>query len=468
MVKGNRPRLPASEPGVSAPLDDDAFEQLMARLGPFETRPHIAVAVSGGSDSLCLALLAARWAGRREGRVTALTVDHGLRPDAAQEARRVRGWLGSYGIDHHILPWRGQKPPTGVQAAARRARYGLMRTWCREAGILHLLLAHTRDDQAETLLMRLGSGSGPDGLAAMTAIREIPDVRILRPLLSQPKAALQAMLAAEGQEWIDDPSNRDNRFARTRVRRAMKEGGFRAEDLARSAQRFGRARVALEAAASRILACSVNVHPAGFARLDLAPLKAAPEEVSLRAIGRVLSAVGGRDHGPGLKKLERLHRDLMNASSGSARTLAGCRVIAGGGEFLVCRETRGAFEPVAVHPGLRLTWDNRFDIRFAGPGLSPKNGPWLGRLESKGFSEIVRIRPELRASPIPGPARPSLPALIDDAGVVQVPHIGYRRPAGLDFGPDPGVEFDEIRFRPPNTLSNVGFFLLNGPDILSL
>ena len=440
----------------------------MACLGPFEARPHMAVAVSGGPDSLCLALLAARWAGRREGRVTALTVDHGLRPDAAQEARRVRGWLATYGIGHHILPWRGPKPSTGVQAAARRARYRLMGTWCREAGILHLLLAHTRDDQAETLLMRLGSGSGPDGLAAMTAILETPDVRILRPLLGQPKAALQAMLAAAGQEWIDDPSNRDNRYARTRIRGAMKEGGFRAEDLARSAGRFGRARVALEAAASRLLACSVSLHPAGFARLGMAPLKAAPEEVSLRAIGRVLSAVGGRDHGPGLEKLERLHWDLMNAPSGSARTLAGCRVIAGGGEFLVCRETRGAFEPVAVHPGLRLTWDNRFDIRFAGPGPSPKNAPWLGRLESKGFSEIVRVRPELRASPIPGPARPSLPALVDAAGVVQVPHLGYRRPAGLDCGPDPGIEFGEIRFRPPNTLSNVGFFLLNEPDILSL
>ncbi len=93
MVKENRPRLPAREPGFPAPLDDDAFEQLMARLGPFEARPHIAVAVSGGSDSLCLALLAARWAGRREGRLTALTVDHGLRPDAAQEAGRVGGWL---------------------------------------------------------------------------------------------------------------------------------------------------------------------------------------------------------------------------------------------------------------------------------------------------------------------------------------------------------------------------------------
>ncbi|MEE8213792.1 MAG: tRNA lysidine(34) synthetase TilS, partial [Alphaproteobacteria bacterium] len=181
----------------TAPLSDDAFERMMDGLGPFEARPHVAVAVSGGADSLCLTVLANRWAERRGGDITALTVDHGLRPEAGEETRRLGLWLDALSIDHRVLPWTGPKPLTGVQAAARRARYDLMNSWCREAGVLHLLLAHTRDDQAETLLLRLTAGSGADGLAAMSAIRETPDVRLLRPFLEVPKTVLVATLGAE-------------------------------------------------------------------------------------------------------------------------------------------------------------------------------------------------------------------------------------------------------------------------------
>ncbi len=464
------------------PLSNDDFEELMAGLGPFETRPHVAVAVSGGADSLCLAFLAARWAERRGGQVRALTVDHGLRPGSADEARRVGQWLKPQGIGHHVLDWRGPKPRTGLQAAARRARYGLMSSWCRSAGVLHLLLAHTMDDQAETLLLRLGSGSGPDGLAAMAAIRETPDVRLLRPLLGILKASLVASLKAQGQEWIEDPSNRDAAFARTRIRRTMVEGGLEVVELARSARRFGRARVVLEAAAAQVLARSASVHPAGFARLDRAALGKAPEEVGLRAFSRVLAAIGGRDYGPKPEKLERLYHDLMNPADPSgtlARTLGGCRVIAAGDGILTCRETRGLPDPIHVRPGLRLNWDRRFSIAFSGSesGSGEKSGPdcFLGGLGDRGWSDIVQIRPELRRTSVPGPARASLPAVFDDGGVLLVPHLDYRRdyrpPGTPDFSSDcdqgADLEIAEIRFCPPNTLSRVGFFLNNGPDILS-
>ena len=164
--------------GNAGLLTDQAFKKLMADMGPFETQPHIAVAVSGGADSLCLALLAGRWAKRMDGKATALTVDHGLRDQSAEEALQVGRWLHSEGMDHDILDWQGPKPKTGIQAAARAARYGLMQAWCREQEVLHLALAHTQDDQAETFLLRLGAGSGADGLAAMTAIRETADVRL--------------------------------------------------------------------------------------------------------------------------------------------------------------------------------------------------------------------------------------------------------------------------------------------------
>lgn len=170
----------------------------MAAFDPFEASPEIAVAVSGGRDSMALALLAAGWAAARGGRVVALTVDHGLRPEAADEAHRVGGWLAARGIAHQILTWNGPHPARGVQAAARMARYRLLEGWCAERAILHLLLGHQRDDQAETVHMRAERQSGGVGLAGMPAVRETARLRLLRPLLGFPRRRLAATLRAAG------------------------------------------------------------------------------------------------------------------------------------------------------------------------------------------------------------------------------------------------------------------------------
>jgi tRNA(Ile)-lysidine synthase len=447
------------------PLDDEAFAARMADLGPFEHRPHVAVAVSGGSDSLCLALLAGRWAARRGGQVTGLSVDHGLRAQSRAEADRVGEWLRRQGMDHHILSWRGPKPVAGIQAAARDARYRLMGDWCRGAGVLHLLLGHTLDDQAETFLLRLAKGSGAEGLAAMAAIRETPDVRLLRPLLDVSKSALRATLDAEGQDWIEDPSNQNPAFARVRVRQSMRDGGLDAAALARSAHRFGRLRQALESSVSQVLARGVDMHPAGFAVLRPSEFVAAADEIGLSALSRVVVAVGGNSYPPRLEKLERLYRELRGAVSGGngfrGRTLGGCRVMAGtgrfGGELVVCRESRGLSEAVTVDGGARLVWDRRFEIQFK--AFAPR--PRLQALGDEGWRDINGQCGELRGREIPHPARLTLPALFDEKGVLCVPHLGFRRG---DSTPDIAT----IRFYPPNSLLSAGFFLRSGPDILSL
>ncbi len=454
---------PADGATRSRPLTDDDFILLMAGVGPFEGRPHLACAVSGGADSMALALFAQRWAAGRGGRVTALSVDHGLRRESADEARRVGEWLRPLGIAHHVLAWPGAKPATGVQRAARDARYALLGRWCRDNGVLHLLLGHTRDDQAETLLLRLGAGSGADGLAAMAAVRETPDVRLLRPLLGVSGASLRAALSEHGQPWIEDPSNRDDRFARVRVRRAIAEGGLAPAELARAAGRFGRVRWAMEGAASALLAEAARVHPAGFARLRLAPLAEAPDEVSLRALARTIAAVGGRPYAPRQDRLERLHGRLLGGAfaKGGGATLGGCRLVAELGALLVCRETRGIPEPIPATPGLDLSWDRRFAVRISAAGGRPRR-PRLAALGGDGWRDVLDRRPALAGVPLPAAVRPSLPALIDDAGVAAVPHLGYRR---ADAG---GVGFAEIRFSPPNPLASTGFYLPNRPGVLSL
>ena len=445
---------------MSAPIHslDGVFAQAMAALGPFEVRPHLAVAVSGGADSLALALLADHWAKALGGRVTALTLDHGLRPASAEEATQVGAWLGRHGIAHRILEWPGPKPESAIQARARAARYAILGAWCRDAGILHLLVAHQREDQAETLLLRLAGGSGSDGLAGMSALVEMPEVRILRPLLGASRRALESFLVGHGQEWIEDPSNRDPRFARTRMRAglpALAAQGVTAESLAAAARRFADVRVALEASVAALLARSVRVHPAGFAVLALSELSAAPAEIAVRALTRALAAVGGRTYPPALDKAARILGVAAARAEepGNLAALAGCvverRSGPGGIELLLRREIRGLPEPEPVASGVRRAWDGRFDL-----AVSAARPLMLAPLGEAGWREVARAAPALRECPMPGPVRVVLPALLDAEGVARVPHLGYTRP-----GTEAWLTAAKAVFRPRRPLADPGFFV---------
>src|SRR5262249_55753975 len=202
----------------AAPFTVAELAAALDAIGGLEKRPFISVAVSGGPDSLALTILADRWARERGGRLAALTVDHGLRPESAEEARTVGAWLSARGVAHDVLVWSNPKPATGIQEAAREARYRLLAEWCRAQGCLHLLTAHHREDQAETYLIRKRADSGVDGLAGMSAVREIAGLRLVRPLLRVPKARLVALLDEEGQSFLSDPSNRNPVFERARLR----------------------------------------------------------------------------------------------------------------------------------------------------------------------------------------------------------------------------------------------------------
>ncbi len=427
--------------GAAAPLDATSFAALMAPLGPFERAPRIAVAVSGGADSLALALLADGWARARGGAAVALTVDHRLRPESAAEARRVRRWLVGRGLRHVVLPWTGPRPDADIQAAARAARHRLLADWCRRRGVLHLLLAHHRDDQAETLLLRLARGSGLDGLAAMAPVAEstaealsddggVPGgPRLLRPLLGVPKAALEASLRAVGQDWIEDPSNASEAFARGRLRRlmpALAPEGLTPARLAATASRLARARAALDDASATLAADAVALHPAGYARVDLAVLLRASPEIALRTLARCLMTVGGGRYTPRLERLERLHAELHGLGPGAAlvRTLAGCRIEARAGRLLICREAAAADAEERVAAG-EVWWDGRFLLRLGGGGRAR-----LAALGAEGWRQAVAARPELRRSGIPGPARPALPALWDRQALLEAPHLGFRRAGG--------------------------------------
>jgi tRNA(Ile)-lysidine synthase len=310
---------------ATEPLTAAEFAPLMAPFAPFEARPVVAVAVSGGRDSLALALLAQDWAESLEGKVVGLIVDHGLRRESADEAARTSEELARHGIESELLHWRGPKPGSGLQQAAREARYRLLLEACRRRGILHLLIAHHADDQAETIAMRAARQSGPDGLAGMAALLELREARLLRPLLPIPRARLTATLGVRKVAWIDDPSNVDVRFERARLRKS-------GSAVAPAAGRQGPARAArdrrLASAAVTLVDCDlpdgVAIDRAGFARLG--------RSLGQQLLSRAVQCVGSRDHPPRRERLERaaarLSQGVCRGKSGKSQdfTLSECRL----------------------------------------------------------------------------------------------------------------------------------------------
>jgi tRNA(Ile)-lysidine synthase len=302
-----------------------------------EDLPGLVLAVSGGPDSTALLVLAARWAKRlkRAPKLVAVTVDHGLRPQAAREAAMVKRLARRLGVPHRTLHWRGRKPRTGLQEAARYARYALLAQVAMRARFAHILTAHTLDDQAETVLFRLARGSGLFGLTGMAHAAPLPldgmrEIFLVRPLLHLPKARLVATLKAERIAYADDPSNHDPRFTRARLRSlmpALAREGLDARGLARLAARLRRAestiQVAVQAARSALVPLPWPPHgPIVFAA---APFASLPAEVGLRLLGEAV-AYSGDEGAVELAKLESLYEALRQARSRLRRTLAGALI----------------------------------------------------------------------------------------------------------------------------------------------
>ena len=403
---------------------------LMAPLGPFERAPALAVAVSGGSDSLGLGLLLAEWVGERDGRLMVLTVDHGLRVEAAAECKRVAAIFAAIpNCSAHILRWDGEKPVHGLQAAARTARYALLAEWCRAHGVLHLAVGHTADDQAETVAMRQAHGSGPSGLAGMAALRPENGVRLLRPLLPISRAAIRDWLRMRGRSWIDDPSNELLKFERVRVRQRLTDG--EAERLREQARQSGEKRDRLERAAAALLAEAARLHDSGYVAIDREAFVAAGREVQATALRQVILSVSGADYAPDLEDI----LSLIAKGMTGARTQGGCLFQTLQGRLCVFREAAAIAAPLATVPGWSGAWDGRFDLQVAHP-LLPAGGWAIGPMGEAGMRQAVdRFGIRLKRHLMPLPARLALPALWHGEHLICQPHLDIGE--GLAAWPAP-------------------------------
>lgn len=392
--------------------------ELMAPLGPFERPPSIAVAVSGGSDSLGLGLLLAEWVRDRGGQLIVLSVDHGLRAEAAAECARVAEVFTAIPCcSAHVLRWSGEKPERGLQATARAVRYALLADWCRAHGVLHLAVGHTADDQAETVAMRQAHGSGSLGLAGMAASRPEAGVRLLRPLLPVSRSAIRDWLRSRGQGWIEDPSNALTKFERVRIRQSL--GASEAEQLLQVAQQAGSARDRSERAAAALLANAAQVHDSGYTAIGLEPFLATEREVQATALRQIMLPVSGADYASDLESI------MAAVASGGhgAWTLGGCQLQVLQDRLCVFREAAAISAPVQVAPGWSGRWDSRFDLRVAG-GLPPAADWAIGALGEAGLRQVVdRFGIRLKRHAVPRPARLALPALWQGEHLLCQPHL---------------------------------------------
>lgn len=354
----------------------------MARILAGHRPDGLAVAVSGGGDSLALLGLACDWAAEHGCRIHALTVDHRLRPEASDEALLVAREAMRMGAQHDTLYWSGWDGKGNLQAAAREARYALMRAFCAQRGFRAILLGHTRDDQAETVLMRLARGSGVDGLSAMAEGR-FGTNDVLRPVLGETRADLRVWLSRQGMRWIEDPTNDDPRYDRVRARRLLTQlapFGIDTARLSETAQAMARAREALMARAASV-AQDIVTDQRGVLVFDRAGLEQVEEETRLRLVAHGLACLSGARYRP---RLATLSATLDRAMSGQGGTLQGCRLLPTRDRLLLVREFKAVEEVEAPADG-QSDWDGRW--RIDAPG---HRGARIRALGEAGLAQVDR------------------------------------------------------------------------------
>ena len=392
--------------GGRGKLTDAEFAAAMARLGPFEPNPFVAVAVSGGADSLALTVLTQAWARDQGGRAIGLVVDHGLRPESTDEARETARRLAERGLAVRILPLTGLERGPGLAERARASRYAALIAACENEGALHLLIGHHAADQAETVAHRALRGSSSAGLAGMAALVELASVRLLRPLLCVSPCRLRATLREIGLAWVEDPSNRDPLALRSRLRAGLLrhlEAGAAIAAIADAAVIAGHARAETEARVADTLGRHVTLRPEGFAVLPAGRLPAA-------AMAALVQAISGAPYPPAPDAVAEL------AAAPGPATLAGVRLLPAGRlgpGLMMVREIAAMAPPVPAAPG--AVWDGRFRVG-RGAALPPETT--LGALDA----DAALLRGWSR---LPSVVLRTLPALRAREMLVAVPHLLY-------------------------------------------
>ncbi|MCX7288427.1 MAG: tRNA lysidine(34) synthetase TilS [Rhodobacterales bacterium] len=367
------------------------------------------VAVSGGSDSMALLHLAARVARQVGWSLRAVTVDHRLRPEAVEEAAHVARVCNDLGVPHDVVVWEHGDISGNLMEAARLARYHLMSEWGKTHGVGSVLLGHTADDEAETFLMALSRAAGLEGLSGMRRSFVEGSVTFRRPLLHEPRAALRAYLVRHGLTWVDDPTNENDRYTRTKARRALKALkplGISVERLSSVVHNLHMAQ-GVVAEAVRKAGQEVVTETAGSLVFDRKEFLLLGPEINRLLLHAMLGWMTGQRHPPRSDQVRNLHFAVVKERDA---TLAGCRFLHRDGRVIMTREARAVGGPVPVGE----VWDGRWQV----------SGP-AGEVRALG-ADGLRQRPDWRSVGLPREALAATPAVWQGETLVSAPLAGWE------------------------------------------
>ncbi|WP_420549730.1 tRNA lysidine(34) synthetase TilS [Curvivirga sp.] len=322
-----------------------------------ESLKKIAVACSGGADSMALCHMLHRWCQNYGVQLTALIVDHGLRSESADEARLTHSRLQGLGIESFILSDPNSAIHGNIQSRARDLRYNLMLDWCKTHQVTHLCLGHHKDDQAETFLLRLARGSGPSGLSAMKKIEKRQELTILRPLLSCSKEELVSYLRDLKLDWVEDPSNQLDKFDRVKFRKLsplLSDAGLTSDRLSKTATVMADTQDAIDWATKQALYDSMKIYDVGCYTVEKACLMNLPKAITLRALSLMISSASGHIYPPELSMLEQVYQNFNKVDYGA--TCFGAQLHSRGDVLWIGREIS------KIDATKRNDWDGRFKI----------------------------------------------------------------------------------------------------------
>lgn len=436
-------------------------------MEPLAAFDRVLLAVSGGRDSLALLLMAATWRTERlaDGlptpQLSVATVDHRLRLESAGEAASVAAVSEDIGLGHTTLIWAGEKPTTGIQQAARDARYRLLAehafstdpeaNWAVATG-------HTCDDQVETFLMRLARGSSLDGVAGMRQQRELLPLertQLVRPLLSVPRRRLAAVVTASGHTWVDDPSNEDLKFERVKLRdqqTALDAVGLDRASLAKTVGRLASERDALEGLVDeKLRGHDVRIHPVLWAAIPGQTIFELPNAFAVRVLRRLVNAMGASERPAQLPVLEALLDRLRRAEPGFQQNCARCLVHFDGRDLWFAREPircAGQNYMSKARGATSIVWDNRILMRWTGPDQTAPKVMAESEVEVKNFSAMKR--PSDVPAPIWNAAASSAPIISEGETCLWRLLSTGRMGTEYGFSDRVGGQF-QVRLRHPNS-----------------
>ena len=408
---------------------------------------HVAVGVSGGVDSLALCLLAQTWGQQNGIKITALTVDHGLRKESAREAAQVKSWLTRRGIPHVTLMLNEPFPRYGIQAFARKWRFQLLGDWCRINLADVVMLAHTIEDQMETICMRILADSGPEGLSGIRRNTVVGGLRILRPLLKISKGRLIATCSAFNQNWVVDPSNQDTRYCRVKIRQLMpyiEKAGLESNKMVRLASAMEKLRNAFNNFSVSFIKNNGGILKTGIAWINVSGFEKMPNKFKELLLLRLLVTIGGATWPSSKKKITRLIESLKQEKV-IRITLGGCvieKTILG--KIWIYREIKRKCLSVVIMPGEKRRWDNRFEVfqnfdkKLILEPLGEQGWRKIKRKEISGFSDIFDFS-------MPFHARITIPVArsLDDSLIIphfdEIDQTNCEKPLNViscDFRPD--------------------------------